>query len=40
MNENFETTSFISGWQIVKGGKGILFYSRIAVNDDKGRRVQ
>ena len=37
---NCEITSFTSGWQIAKGGKGALFYSRIAVNDGKGRRVQ
>ena len=37
---NCESTSFTSGWQIAKGGKGALFYSRIAVNDGKGRRVQ
>ena len=37
---NCEITSFTSGWQIAKGGKGALFYSRIAVNDSKGRRVQ
>ena len=30
---NCEITSFTSGWQIAKGGKGTLFYSRIAVND-------
>ena len=35
-----EITSFTSGWQIAKGGKGALFYSRIAVNDGKGGRVQ
>ena len=40
LNENFEITSFISRWQIAKGGRGTLFYSRIAVNDAKGRRVQ
>ena len=37
---NCEITSFTSGWQIAKGGKDALFYSRIAVNDGKGRRVQ
>ena len=33
---NCEITSFTSGWQIAKGGKGAPFYSRIAVNDGKG----
>jgi len=40
MNDNFEITSLTSGWQIAKGGKGALFYSQIAVNNGKGRRVQ
>ena len=33
---NCEITSFTSGCQIAKGGKGTVFYSRIAVNDGKG----
>ena len=37
---DFEITSLTSGWQIAKGGKDALFYSWIAVNDGKGRRVQ
>ena len=37
---NCEITSFTSGWQIAKGGKGALFYSRIAVNDGKRLGVQ
>ena len=37
---NCEIKSFTSGWQIAKGGKGALFYSQIAVNNGKGRRVQ
>ena len=35
---NCEITSFTSGWQIAKGGKGALLYSQIAVNDGKERR--
>ena len=37
---DFEITSLTSGWLIAKGGKDALFYSWIAVNDGKGRRVQ
>ena len=37
---NCEITSFTSGWQITKGGKGALFYSQIAVNDGKRQRVE
>ena len=39
-SDNFAITSLTSGWQIAKGGKGALFYSRITVNDGKGRRLQ
>ena len=35
-----EITSLTSEWQIANGGKDALFYSRIAVNNGKGRRAQ
>jgi len=38
--QTIEIMSLTSEWQIANGGKGALFYSRIAVNDGKGRRVQ
>ena len=38
--DNFAITSLTSGWQIAKGGKGALIYSRITVDDGKGRRLQ
>ena len=34
----FEIMSLTSGWQIAKGGKGVLFYSRIVVNNGKRQR--
>ena len=40
MNNNFEITSLTSGWQIAKGGKGALFYSWIAMYNNKGQKVQ
>ena len=36
----FEIVSITFGWQIPKGGKGALFYSRMTVYDGKGRTVQ
>ena len=36
----FEIVSIIFGWQIPKGEKGALFYSRMTVYDGKGQTVQ